>query len=394
MSHALRSTLHGAANRALPTALLLKKQFTRHGYERLLLDYRRDFLAKQRLYPNGIAYRFLERKEIAEKCFAYRFLSPAGVVHEPGNTLLLKWKNNPTTVSALMAERGWNQDESVLLQTESTLFNPGRSIRMSLATALGDYLDIRNPCDQPVARDYVVHQRLIKPRSYSITGIEKVANHREIIEILVTHVEVGVKVGSGIEQGRCTGYLQSLNSESELVSAWPLKFPLTLEATVRNKPLMIIATGIAYAGPALEWERLASDRPLWMITGLRTAAPEQPLTARLLEFARNHPQSRIDIAVSRASAPSGTENGDGQIRWYGNARVQNVLQNQQADFHHYLKSGGDIVIIGHTSMGVSLQNHIRNALVETGLVASDVEATQRLRQMEQSLQLQYSLSGK
>jgi sulfite reductase alpha subunit-like flavoprotein len=418
----------------LPWVLPLRRVLTQSGYDRLHLAYQRDFLRRQKAYPGGVPYQLLSTALVAPGVRAYRLRAQVGVRHHGGNTLLVRWHNQDAELRALLRVTGWSGAQLVRLRTASSPLSPGAWITTTLTTMLRDHLEIRQPsaallnhlnlATPPVKPGWhlsaviaqadtswltpeqlATWQPRLQPRSYSISAIERLADRGEIVEILVSQVEETYAQGNGglsTVLGRCCGYLASLEPGRDRLYAWPLAFPLTLAThryarTSRTQPpsqppLLVIATGIAAAGPMLELQELESQRPLWMIVGIRHFDPQQPFLQRLLHFANARPAMRLDLALSRDPEPAWDALTN--IAWHGHQRVQDVLSKQHARFQAHFNAAGDTVVIGHTSMGASVQHWLQDFFQSHTLATTPQEAASLLRRLEGQLRVQYSLSGR
>jgi len=397
-SQAARGALRRVAHPLMPLALGLRMRWSRSGYERLLMAYRLDFLRQYKAFAQGAPYTLLDRRPVAPLAQAYRLRAPPGVRHEPGDVLLLRWRNGDDEVQALLARLGWRGDEPLWLRGAGSAFMPVRARQVDARTALRELIDLRaaveaGALDGPAAdapprpQDLAGWPRL-QPRSYSLSAIEAGAQG-EVIEIIVSEV-ADPSAAAGGRPGRCTGHL-ARSLPGETLYGWPLAFPLTLQPphAGADTPLLIVATGIAAAGPLLELPALPARRPVWLLCGLRRADTAQPFTRRLLDAAAARPGLRLDIALSRDDAPAGTA-----AQWHGRCRVQDVLRREAARLRSLLDAGGDIVVIGHTSMGEAVRAVLRELLVATGRAADEAQAGARLAQLERTLRVQYSLSGR
>jgi len=392
-----RVALHHVARRVLPLTLGLRQRYARSGYERLLMAYRLDFLRQHQAFPEGVPYTLLWRQRVAPAAWAYRLRAPAGVRHEPGDVLLLRWRNADDEVQALLDRLGWRGDERLRLRGASSAFTPGRWHPVDARRALRDMIDLRaaveagaleRPVSMPSPAQLAAWPR-IQPRSYSLSAIEPGASGEEV-EIVVSDAAVSGADGTS-RLGRCTGHLARLRA-GETLRGWPLSFPLTLQPphATASTPLLIVATGIAAAGPLLELQHVPAQRPVWLLCGLRHADMAQAFTRRLLAAAAARPGLRLDIALSRDAAPAEARTG----HWHGHCRVQDVLRAQSARLQALLEAGGDIVVIGHTSMGDALRALLREHLRSSRRAASEAEAAAQLVRLEHALRVQYSLSGR
>ncbi len=396
-----QAVAHRLVHRVLPLRLRLQRRTARRGYARLLAAYRLHYLQQRLRFPDGVSYRLAGIDAVAPGVNAYRLQSPAGVRHHAGQTLLLSWQNEAREVEDFLRVRGWDPRMPVRALSAGSAYAPGRWHRLELGQALQTLIDVRDASGELPARHGSAEAALpalprLHARSYSITAIEDTPQG-EVIEILVTLVE---DLATGASRpGRCSGYL-SRRGPQDVVRGWPLDFPMTLGADPRAMaPLLIVATGIAAAGPLFEYESLRSKRPLWLVLGLRAAAVDQPYQRRLLDFAQRHPGSRIDVALSREDAPalgvapSGTEMPS-NIHWHGRCHVQDVLRAQGRRWAGLIAGGGDTVVVGHTSMGGAVQEVLRQQMSVHGLVPDAEGAVHLQRALEDALRLQYSLSGR
>lgn len=383
-----RVALHHVARRVLPLTLGLRQRHARSGYERLLMAYRLDFLRQHRDFPEGVPYTLLGRQAVAPGAWAYRLRAPAGVRHDGGDVLLLRWRNADDEVQALLDRLGWRGDETLRLCGASSAFTPGRWQRLDVRRALRELIDLRAaldagalqrlPASAPLPPEELAAWPRMQPRSYSLSAIDAGASGEEI-EIIVSDVAEHGADGR-TRPGRCTGHLARLQP-GDTLRGWPLAFPLTLQPphATADAPLLIVATGIAAAGPLLELQHVPAQRPVWLLCGLRQADGAQPFTRRLLDAAAARPGLRLDIALSRDAAPASAA----AAHWHGYCRVQDVLRAQSARLQALLDAGGDIVVIGHTGMGDALRALLRERVGAAALV-----------QLEHALRVQYSLSGR
>ncbi len=414
------------------------------GYERLLAQYQRDFLRRQREFPSGVPYRLLSADPVAAHSTAYRLLAPPGLRHRCGEVLLMRWRNSDAEVQALLRARGWKADQRVRLRSASSVFRPGAWLSSDLASALREHVEIRLPAsamgrahghheaggaapasepplglaaalerDDPSRRlsaeSVLAAQPRIAPRSYSICGIERSAAG-EVVELLVSEVTEQVRAADGTTAclpGRCTGYLTRLPRREATVHGWPLAFPLRLDPDGQpdgegSRPLLIVATGIAAAGPLCELESAETEapagngngRPLWLVCGLRSFDPAQPYVRRLLAFAARRPAARVDLALSRDAAPARTAELPDNCVLHAMSRVQDVLERERARLRDHFQAGGDTVVIGHQSMGTAVQAWLKRFLAAEYRLPGLDAAAERLRALENSLRVQYSLSGR
>ena len=389
---------HHLAHRLLPLVLRWRRRRA-SGWNRLLLDYRLHFLHQRQAWPRGVDYRLVHASWLAPDVRALQLAAPPGVVHHPGQTLLLHWQNDEAEVQAWLQRLGAAAEQPVRLRSASSAFDPGRLVRSTLAAALRAHLDLRAAEALPAPASVqaaLAHWPRTEPRSYSITGVDRRPDG-DRVEILVSRV----RLENGRE-GPCSGWLLRLQPGppgapgTPALRGWPLDFPLRIEPAAAA-PLLVVATGIAVAGPL--FELAASRRPLWLVCGLRDADPGLPLPQRLLAFAADHPQARIDVALSRAPgwqarAPLPLQPLPANVHVSGHCRVQQVLQGHRARLLAHHQAGGDTVVTGHTSMGAAVQTTLREAWQAAGLVADAAAALQLQQQLEDSLRLQYALSGR
>lgn len=421
--------VHKTANAVLPGLMNVQRRLTKNGYQKLLFSYRLDFMRRQKHYPLGVPYRLLGVQPLSENTLAYRFQAPSGIRHEAGNTLLLKWRNRAEEVAQLIESCGWSPNTNVRFRTNSSAFLPGAWVTLTLEELLMDHIEIRNPslglielltsgASKSVAQENLTlaallmryqHQvdlqpetlaRLqprINPRSYSISNIWRNSDKGDEVEVLVSNVNDTHKdISNSVLTlpGRCSGYLTTLNPD-DITYGWPLRFPLTLHAQGREQhPLLVIATGIASAAPILEWKENAQQRPLWLVLGMRNADSENGLLQRIMEFAEAFPDVRIDIALSQSEAPNLQALQKSNCYWHGKSRVQNVLTTQQSRLKQHFSCVGDVVVVGHTSMGHAVQQLLKQLLVDEEAHSNTKMSNLTIQQLEADLRLQYSLSGR
>ena len=421
---------HRALHAALPLSLALRR-LRADGYQRQLIDYQRDFLRHLRDYPDGVEYRLLDTLQVTPHSRAYHLLAPPWAVHQCGDTLLLDWCNSEIEVQSFLVACGWPAAQLVRLRTASSAFRPGYWLTTDLYTALREHVEIRSlaavfstasgsqeaeldasngarlnlaaalaglSSAQDVSPETVLaRQPRIKPRSYSITDVER-SPSGEVVEILVSDVSDTFIDADGTEQqvaGRCSGYLARLRPNQDVIRGWPLDFPLTLEVQdAPNAPLLVIATGIAAGGPLCELQAHRPNRPLWLVCGVRHYEAKQPLLSRLLDFAAGWPDCRLDIALSRDVVPAEQADLPHNCFWHGHSRVQEVLDTERERFSQHVEQGGDTVVIGHTSMGTAIQDWLRGFFISSGYAGDEAAAAKRLRSLESTLKVQYSLSGR
>ncbi|WP_332292675.1 ferredoxin reductase domain-containing protein [Aquincola agrisoli] len=396
---------HHAVHCVLPLTLRLRRRLARCGYERLLVAYRLDFLRRHRAHPEGVAYRLVDAQPVARGVQAYRLQAPPGVRHRGGDTLLVRWRNADDEVQAMLRTMGWRGDEPVRLRTASSAFAPGRRRTVDVATALREIVDFRAALELGAVQavpgqppGVLGAWPRLQPRSYSVSGIAP-APQGEVVEILVSTVEQTLRSVDGSAAtwpGRCSGHLARLRPGIDELHGWPLAFPLALQPRPAA-PLLVVATGIAAAGPLFELRHRPPQGPVWLVCGLRQFDAGQPFTRRLLEHAAAHPALRLDIALSRADAPPAGDlppNVPPNVHLHGRCRVQDVLQAEAARFDAHFREGGDTVVIGHTSMGDDVRAWLRRAFVAGGQSADEAQAAALLVQLEQQLRVQYSLSGR
>ncbi|MFT7723814.1 MAG: hypothetical protein QM788_13460 [Roseateles sp.] len=381
----LARALAPLARQALPLLLRARRRLTRDAYARLLHGYRLDFLQARRAWPAGIAWRLLDVRQMTPQARAYRLQAPPGLRHRPGDVLLLQWHNGDADVQALLARTGWPADAPVRLPGGGSAFLPAPPVQGRLADVLREHLDFRGAAPPPASQmpqAWLAALPRPQPRSYSISGLAATPQG-EVVEIIVSDVAGGT--------GRCSGHLARLRPGIDAVRGWPLAFPLHLAAG-GSAPLLVVATGIAAAGPLHELGR-APPRPLWLVVGLRELAAGQPFVQRLLDFAAAHPACRLDLALSRADAGPPPAALPPNVFLHARARVQQVLAAEQARWTAHADAQGHAVLIGHARMGADVQAWLAQWLVASGRAADAAAAQQRLRRMERSLTLQYSLSG-
>jgi len=433
-----------ALNTLLPLVQSWRGTRTRDAYQALLVAYQRDYLAKRRRFPAGVPYRVLSRQDVAPGTQAYRLQAPAGVSHHCGNTLVVNWRNRGQEVEALLAGRGWDGNAPMRFRTASSPLAPGAWIEAPLRQILTQHLDLRVPyagdmahshshdhhdhddhgpaghrppqptlaaslaqadpggrlSPQTVLAHQARHHAFLQPRSYSLSGIDRPAGG-EVVEILVSQVSDTVLDPADQLQvlpGRASGYLASLEPGRDVLHAWPLAFPMSLAPHQHPAPpLLVIATGIAAAGPLCEWQAQEATHPgraFWLLCGLRRFDPGQPYLNRLLDFAAARPACRLDIALSRDAAPATGAPWPANVVFHDHSRVQDVLARQPDRFHAHYQAQGDVAVIGHQSMGAAIQDWLKQWFLQTGLAADADAAGGLLRGMEKALRVQYSLSGR
>lgn len=421
---------HRALHGVLPLTLALRR-LKADGYQRQLIDYQRDFLRLLRNHPHGVEYQLLACDQVTPYSRAYRLLAPPGVLHNCGDTLLLDWCNTETEVQSLLRTRGWSASQPVRLRTASSAFRPGSWVTTELGAALREHVDIRSPApvfclsSQPGSKDsatpqgarlnlaaalarlsaaqdvspesVLAQQPRIKPRSYSVTNIEQ-SSSGEVVEILVSDVSDTLMDVDGEEKqvaGRSSGYLANLQPNRDVLRGWPLNFPLSIKPQGASQaPLLVVATGIAAAGPLCELQAHRSHRPVWLVCGIRHYEAGQPFLSRLLDFAASWPDCRLDIALSRGGAPAEQGGLPRNCFWHGYRRVQGVLDTERERFRGHYAHDGDTVVIGHTSMGAAVQTWLRQFFIADGHAGDEQAAAEHLRALESTLKVQYSLSGR
>ncbi len=399
----VRLLMDRSLNRLLPLMLDARGRWAKSGYERLLAAYRLDYLRQQRRQPAGVPYRLLRVDDVAPGAKAYCLQAPPGVEHDSEDTLLLRWQNADDEVQAVLDRQRWRGDEPLRLRDGHSAYAPGGWLHSDVRHVLRDLIDLRSlpPIALPGPVSGVGHWPRQRPRSYSVSGVE----HRpdgDRVEIVVSEVwtdagdsppggpSSGPAAGAPQRLGRCCGYLARLRPGDEL-RAWPLAAPLTLQRPQAGAaaPLLVVTTGIAAAGPLGSLPRVPAARPVWLLCGLRRADTEQPFVQRLLA-ATARPGLRLDMALSRDDAPAVAPPG---VAWHARQRVQDVLAGQTEAVAALLAAGGDIVVIGHTSMGDSVRAWLRSLLRQTEGLVDEAAAQAALQRLEAELRVQYSLSG-
>ncbi|MCG8316989.1 MAG: hypothetical protein MI976_27545 [Pseudomonadales bacterium] len=421
LSRSLKSMLQSTMRRLLPLYLALQKRRVKDAYRKILIEYQLSFLQRTNAYPDGVPYHLISKERVDDSIERIRFQSPIGVQHQAGDTLLLRWQNTEDESKQLIDHMSWDGDQQVHFWTQGSAMNPSRRILCSLREALQQYFEIRTPSvallqhldespdtaslrnlSKPCAPEvFLQHQKQIKARSYSVTDIKAGPNGQgEIIEILFSDVADTLQDSGGQTislLGRSTAYIHSLTPSESVVRGWPLRFPLRIhpyDRTNNNTPILLISTGIAVAGPILEWSLHCTNRPLWIVLGLRQLDQTQRWLPPVLDRIRDHPNVQLDLALSRADSVQHSDDLLEKVGVYGQQRVQDLLTAQSAKLQDHLANDGQIIIIGHTSMGLSVQHWLKQFLLTQALVQSMDAADNKLRQMEQTLQIQYSLSGR
>ncbi len=393
-----RLALDRGINRVLPLVLGSHRRWARSGYERLLAAYRLDYLQHQRRAPAGVPYRLLSAERVAPTATAYWFQAPPGVVNEVEDNLLLRWHYADDEVQAVLDRHGWRGDETLRLRDGHSAYAPGGWLRSDLRRVLRELIDLRSlplaPPPGPLPVAAVAHWPRQRPRSYSVSGVQHDAGG-DRVEIIVSDVaaeaEHTLPTADGrLRLGRCSGYLAGLQAGA-MVRGWPLAAPLALQRPQAgaSAPLLVVTTGIAAAGPLAGLHAVPPGRPVWLLCGLRRADVGQPFTQRLLA-ATARPGLRLDMALSRDEAPAAAPPG---VHWHARQRVQDVLGPQAEAVAALLAAGGDIVVIGHTSMGDSVRAWLRGLLQPAGQPSDAPAGQAALQRLEAELRVQYSLSG-
>lgn len=204
-------------------------------------------------------------------------------------------------------------------------------------------------------------------------------------EITVSQVDKEMHEPDGTKvsrPARSSGFLSSLKAGDEL-SGWVLPemhhFPTTLG---RDVPLIVVVTGSGISGLMSLLRGGYTGGPLWLICGVRSWKHKSLYGAELEAYRKEGTIARLDAATSRPVE------GEGPKR-----RVQRLLWDERKDVASWLKDGAALYLSGRLSMGRDVRGELGRILVDQGMAANADKAEETLKEWEQNLRLQASVSG-
>jgi hypothetical protein len=318
------------------------------------------------------------------------------VRHQPGDVLLVRWTNAEHDVATTLADLALDGGRTVSVSTASSGYDPGRVVTSSLADVLTQVIDLAGApgAHSNLARlpDLRRWPRLTT-RTYTVTDIVQHGTG-ETVEILVSHRRSRPAGSEWVGSG-CRGYW-ARSTPGQEVRAWPAAGVLSVDLA-GAPPVLVVATGIAAAGPLFEHRCLAAARragPLWLVMGLGEFAPHQPWQWRVLDHVAAHPGSRLDIALSRDDSPGYPHPMPvpSQVTWFGHSRVHDVLTIRRDDVATHLHGGGAVAVIGHDAMGSRVRFWLRGLIESQWTPGEPGRAEALLRSWESDRRVQYSLS--
>lgn len=333
-----------------------------------------------------------------------RLRGPRGIRHRVGDTVLVRWFNDPQLVEAVLSELGSTESPAdqrkFFLVGHSSVFQPGRVRRLPLRQILEEELELYtaapelqrrvattgdSPIDQltpteagngrgvdlrTVLRraapaitpeELIRHQGRNTARAYSVSRIVHHDRHDEI-EIIVSAVQTRLKQGEGAivpVEGRATAWFRRLAEAAQLgqtsaavapsvfVQAWRLRHPWRLDV-VGTRPMVIIVAGTGIAG-VLAWLRDDTPKgPVWLIYGVRNWETRGLYQEELTRLVNEGPLVRLDVAASRSSGQSpsaGTEQPTGTAPAASGAAAQDAPAelhlHHRMRVNHVIESEGD-----------------------------------------------------
>jgi sulfite reductase alpha subunit-like flavoprotein len=292
---------------------------------------------------------------------------PRRVRHQVGDTILLRWENDPDHVDELLSVVGEQRaHRRIPIVTWSSVYQPGSLRFIGVRRALREEVEIRvlgqrlaarigvaagitphasidrlrRPTSASIGPDLVDHLRTsaaavsieeivrlqprIQPRAYSISRIRR-TGLREQIEIIVSAVSIPTQRANGTlhrRAGRATAWFDRLVSRAGAARAaertaeqppvvargWTLRHPWRLSYGQTGAPLVIVVagTGIAAALCYLRDPRIvteAQQREIHLVYGVRSWQARGLYQDELLTLAGNGILRSLTVAESRA--PSG-----------------------------------------------------------------------------------------
>ncbi|MFO8041912.1 MAG: hypothetical protein R6U25_01810, partial [Alkalispirochaeta sp.] len=332
-----------------------------------------------------------------------RLRGPRGIRHRVGDTVLVRWFNDPQLVEAVLSELGSLESPAdqrkYFMVGHSSVFQPGRVRRLPLRQILEEELELYtaapelqqrvaitgdSPIDQltpteagngrgvdlrTVLRraapaitpaELIRHQRRNTARAYSVSRIVHHHRHDEI-EIIVSAVQTRLKQGEGAivpVEGRATAWFRRLAetghsghsdqtgaaaAPSVFVQAWRLRHPWRLDV-VGTRPMVIIVAGTGIAG-VLAWLRDNTPKgPVWLIYGVRDWETRGLYQEELTRLVSEGPLVRLDVAASRSSGASpsaGAELAAGAAPATAQDAPAELHLHHRMRVNHVIESEGD-----------------------------------------------------
>ena len=204
-------------------------------------------------------------------------------------------------------------------------------------------------------------------------------------EITVSQVDKEMHEPDGskvMRPARASSFLSNIKVGDEL-SGWVLPemhhFPTTLG---RNVPLIVVVTGSGISGLMSLLRSGYTGGPLWLICGVRSWKRKSLYGPELEAYRSEGTITRLDAATSRPI------DSEGPAR-----RVQQLLWDERKDVAEWLKDGAEIYMSGRFSMGTDVRKELGRILVDQGITPDDEKAESTLKEWEESLRLQASVSG-
>lgn len=292
---------------------------------------------------------------------------PRRVRHQVGDTILLRWENDPDHVEELLSVVGEQRaHRRIPIVTWSSVYQPGSLRFIGVRRALREEVEIRvlgqrlaarigvaagitphasidrlrRPTSAAIGPDLIDHLRTsaaavsieeivrlqprIQPRAYSISRIRR-SGRREQIEIIVSAVSIPTQRANGTlhrRAGRATAWFDRLVSRAGdaraaeraaeqppvVARGWTLRHPWRLSYGQTTAPLVIVVagTGIAAALCYLRDPRIvteAQQREIHLVYGVRSWQARGLYQDELLTLAGNGILRTLTVAESRV--PSG-----------------------------------------------------------------------------------------
>jgi sulfite reductase alpha subunit-like flavoprotein len=374
-------------------------------------------------------------------CWRIRFSGQGRTDLGPGDLVFLRWRNRDEDVDAVLRHFGRRGDESIIIDSFSAGYQPGRLRRMRLAEALRTEVDLRQAgrkllkrlglqdavehnrqqellhsdryntaghdagearprpryreyglielletCDGHISLDdFLRLQDRISPRAYSLSYIGNIGGGGFEGEITVSELRRDYLNADGRPRkapARSAGFLIE-SRPGDVLEGWLLpekhRFPGLLN---RDAPLILVCTGSGIAGAMSLLRRGYAGGPLWLIYGVRNWERKHLYGEELAGYAEEGIIHRFDRVESRPDDPHAR-----------GMRVYDLLWERREEVAEWIRRGAHFFLIGRLDMGIDVGRTVEKILTDQGICEDDAAARQTVKEWKADLRFQAAVSG-